>query len=542
MKIISSLSLKISFLALLFLIICSSAVFSQSFNIDWQSCYGGSDWESPFDILILDNAYLITGSTRSSDGDISYFNGMSDIWLVKISNTGDLLWEKTYGGSQGEGSVRIFEAGEGNYYIMGASNSSDGDIFDDPYPDSWDLWVLKIDSVGNIIWEEIYGGNGDETVWTGITTEDGGLVALVWTASNDGDVSNYYAYYDAWMIKVNSEGEKEWDFTLGTPGMEVGQALIQTSDGGFLAGLSGVLFDGGNLTCTPHSIDGAEAVLVKLDSSLNIEWDRCYGGSQDEGITALAEVDDGYIMGGYAMSNDGDVSGNHGSMDIWIVKLDFEGNIIWQKCLGGSRVDGLGELLIVENSDILLLGYTKSNNGDVSGNHSISEHDRDIWVLRLSSDGALLWEHCFGGIRNEESSFGIHYISENNFIIAGQTDYGPSFDVACTPHGGNVQDKDFWVFEVKDTTVNVQEQLPATRGIRTYPNPARDYVCFEFKSEKGSTADIKIFNNMGTQISNPVLYYSEDKVVWDTRDVNAGVYFYTFGSDYVNHSGKIIIE
>lgn len=517
---------------------------AQSFNIEWQSCFGGSNWETSYDILSVDDGYLIAGSTRSDDGDISYFNGMSDIWLVKISKSGDLLWEKTYGGSKGEGSTRILKAGEGSFYIIGASNSSDGDISYDPYPTTWDLWILKIDSEGNILWEEIYGGNGDETVWTGTTTDDGGLVALVWTGSNDGDVSNHYGLYDAWLLKVNSDGEKQWDFTLGSPGQDVGQAIIQTSDGGFLVGISSILFEGGNITCTPHNTDYSEAVLVKLDANLNIEWDRCYGGSNSEGVTTIIEKSDGYVFGGFTYSNDGDVSGNHGKHDIWIVKVDFDGNIMWQNCLGGTESEFIDKISNNENADYFISGYTKSNNGDVSGNHSNSEYDADIWIVNLDNNGELLWQQCFGGILNEELHFGFHYKSENNFVIAGQTNYGPSYDVACTPHGGNGIDRDFWVFEVKDTTVNVNENELVEDGIKVYPNPASGYVCFEY-SEHSSKQDlfIEVFNTDGILIASIYFYPAEKLKVWDTRRIGPGIYFYRFtNGGVVLKRGKIILQ
>ena len=518
---------------------------AQSFNIEWQGCFGGSDWESSYDILLVDDGYLITGSTRSDDGDVSYFNGMSDIWLVKISNTGDLLWEKTYGGSKGEGSTRIFEAGEGNFYIIGASNSSDGDVSNDPYPNTWDLWVLKIDSTGNIIWEEIYGGNGDETVWTGTTTDDGGLVALVWTGSSDGDVSNHYGLYDAWMIKVNSEGEKQWDFTLGSPGQDVGQAIIQTSDGGFLVGISTLLFEGGNITCTPHNSDYSEAVLVKLDADLNIEWDRCYGGSENDGATALAEVSDGYIMGGYAGSNDGDISGWHGESDIWIVKVDFDGGILWQKCLGGYNFDDLRNLHLLDNEEIVIASASASNSGDVTGNHSTSEYDHDIWIVNLDNDGEILWQHCFGGIANEELMFGFHYKSENNFVIAGQTDWGPSYDVTCTTHPNPGSPRaDFWVFEIKDTTVNVNVNEVNDSGIKVYPNPAKDYVVFELPilipTNGGKLPPVKIKNIFGQEVAQ--IAVKSKMTVWDTRKIKPGIYFYSFQVTGISKSGKIIIS
>lgn len=444
----------------------------QSFNIEWQNCFGGSNWDDAYDIIKVDDGYLLLGRTRSNDGDISHSNGGADIWVIKISEAGDLLWEKTYGGSRGDGGYRIFEAGEGTFYIIGTSDSSDGDISHDPYPNSLDLWLLKIDSEGYIIWEEIYGGTGWEMNPTGVATVDGGLVALVLSSSSDGDISNHYGLWDAWMIKVNSDGEKEWDITLGSPGQDVGQAIIQTSDGGFLVGISALLFEGGNITCTPHNSDYSEAILVKLDANLIIEWNRCYGGSKNDGVTALAEVSDGYIMGAYTQSSDGDVSGFHGDTDIWIVKTDFEGNIIWQKCFGGSKGEDVRTMHIDEFENILIVGTTSSNNGDVSHNNSLYDDNRDIWLLKINSQGDILWEQCFGGIAMERLWFGFHYINENNFVIAGETNYGPSYDVGCATYGGGI-DKDIWVFEIMmDDTTSVITPPASTSEIKIYPNPA----------------------------------------------------------------------
>jgi hypothetical protein len=516
---------------------------AQSFNIEWQGCFGGSDWDTSRDILMLDDGYFIIGSTRSYDGDVSYNHGPADGWLIKLSNTGELLWDKSYGGSSGESIYRIFPAGQDNYYLIGVSGSSDGDISNDPYPDSGDLWLLKIDAEGNIIWEEIYGGNGWEQIPTGVTTSDGGLVALVWSSSSDGDISMHYGLWDAWMIKVNSEGEKQWDFTLGSPGQDVGQAIIQTSDGGFLVGISSILFEGGNITCTPHNTDNSVAVLVKLDANLNIEWDRCYGGSNSDIVTSLVELTDGFLIGASSMSNDGNVSGNHGDSDIWIIKVDFDGNILWQKCYGGYKFDDLRNIHLLDNEEVVITSASSSNSGDVTGNHSISEYDHDIWVLKINNEGDLLWQHCFGGIMDEKLWFGFHYKSENNFVIAGQTDYGPSFDVGCTPHGGNGVDRDFWVFEVKDTTVYVNE-VPAIEALKVYPNPAKDYVCFEYTNHLAHQGlCLELINTNGILIESIFFYPSETLKVWDTRGISPGIYFYRFKSGgVVLERGKVILQ
>ena len=290
--------MKNLFKILLIIIFFSNNAFSQNLQINWQQCFGGSKIDIAKDIVLSGNCFLTVGYTGSNDGDVIYNHGDNDVWLIKTDSIGTLIWEKTYGGSSGDGGCRIIQADNNSFYILGDATSSDGDISNDPYPGNNDYWILKIDSTGNILWEKILGGNWHDELWTGTTTNDGGIVAFGWTGSEDGDVSVYYGLYDMWMVKLNSDGEKEWDFSIGTSGFDIGQAIIQTSDGGYLVGGSSMVEEGGNLTCIPHSYK-AEAILVKLDSARNIEWQQCYGGSGDEGITGLREIEDGYIFVAY---------------------------------------------------------------------------------------------------------------------------------------------------------------------------------------------------------------------------------------------------
>ena len=577
----SNLRTMKKFVLLISLIVLLSEFTSgQNMEIEWQQCYGGSENDAAADILISGNYYYILGSTLSDDGDISYLHGGQDGWLIKAYHTGEIIWEKSYGGSNGDHLLRILPAPENTFYLLGSSFSSDGDISNDPYPNSTDFWILKVDSVGNILWDKILGGNILDQLWTGITTDDGGVVAFGWTGSTDGDITTSYGGYDMWMVKINNEGEKEWDFSIGTDGLDFGQAIIQTSEGGFLVGGTSYIGEGGNLTCEPFNYN-TEAILVKLDADRNIEWQQCYGGSEHDGATALAEVSDGYVFGGYASSNDGDISGWHGEGDIWIVKVDYFGNIIWQKCLGGSRFEGNAKLTITDDEDIIVSGCTQSIDGDVTGNHTISEYEHDIWIVKLSSEGELIWEQCFGGIWDEQVSFGFIKKDDSNFVIAGQTDYGPSFDVQCTPHGG-LYDKDYWVFEIKDTSTNIISTQTTDNATKVYPNPARDYVIFELNPSviskstvipntgAGTSAGVRnpperattvkqgdssfqpagqtqgfgmtvvVVNIFGQTITK--LPVKAEKTVWDTRDVQNGIYFYSVELEGNLINGKIVIQ
>jgi len=313
----------------------SIIVFSQNYEIGWQSCFGGSEYEVARDAVQVGNEYFLLGGTTSNDGDIGFTHGNGDVWCVKIDNTGGLIWENCYGGSNGEGGYRMVNTlGTSNIYIVGKSNSHDGDISNNPYNDSGNLWVVKIDSSGTILWDRIIGNNvGFAYNINAVSTDDGGLVIAAQIDSQGGDITSYFGGYDGWLIKLNSNGETEWDQAIGSEtDFEFINEIIQTSDGGYLAGMYGTPqgAGSGNVECTTQSLFKPNAILFKLDSNGNKEWEQCYGGSDGDGISRIIEIDDGYLVGAVGSSNDGDLQGSgwHGEMDIWLIRTDFSGNIL----------------------------------------------------------------------------------------------------------------------------------------------------------------------------------------------------------------------
>ena len=239
------------------------------------------------------------------------------------------------------------------------------------------------------------------------------------------------------------------------------------------------------------------------------------------------------------------MSGYHGGADIWIVKIDFSGNIIWEHCFGGFR-DEIAFDIFQNNEGYTIIGQTQSNDGDVSGNHSLSEYDNDIWMIKLNGDGELLWQQCIGGQGSEATpglNFGVIKKSDNNYVIAGQTDYGPSYDVQCDPHG--IMWSDYWVFEIEDTSTNVIGQIENKNGLKVYPNPARDYVVFELppsviSSNSEKSPKIILRNIFGQIVAE--LPIKNEKTVWDIREVSSGTYFYCLQSGlYAIERGKIVI-
>ena len=514
---------------------------AQHVQFNWQNCFNGPLYDEAYDITPTGDGYMIAGIYKIKQNDPPIVDDR-DIWLIKTDMVGNLQWQKFLGGTSGDVPARIFPAKDGNYFVVGASSSSDGDISADPYPASSNYWIIKVDSNGNILWDKIVGGNCFDQIWTGTATDDGGIVGMGWTCSGDGDIGQYFGSYDMWMIKLDTNGEKVWDFTIGTTNYDFGQAIIQTSDGGFLAGgASAFASQPGNIDCTPFS-DYSEAIVFKLDSNANIQWQQCYGGSSHEGATTFVELSDGYIIGSYAMSSDGDLTGSgfHGANDIWLVKIDFSGNIIWQKCYGGTGEDFVYRIFKLANNDLIVFGTTQSFDGDVIGNHGLSDIEPDLWMLRLDSTGALLWQRCIGSVGEERLNSGILQISDREYIGTCTISSGQNGDITC----GNYPEINYgaWVFSITDTTtyVGIPGRPEFSANFKVYPNPARDYVVFErqgLQAKQQKQITIQIVTVLGQEVET--LEMQGDKTVWITEEVEPGVYFYRIeGGGYL---GKMVV-
>jgi hypothetical protein len=519
-----------------FILIIPLLSLSQNFKIDWQTCYGGPTNDQAYDIVKVEDGYLLTGLTKRE--------GYNDLLLIKLDTSGSILWEKQYGGSLGDGAYRILPTLDNNFFLVGASASSDGDITNDPYPDGGlDYWVLKIDPEGNIIWDKIYGGNGIDNIWDGAVTADGGLIALGWTDSNDGDITNSFGWLDVWMIKLNSEGEKQWDYTMGTASYDFSGGIIQTSDKGYLITSSSEENTGGNIDCDAFN-EKTEVVIFKLDSLSNFQWQQCYGGSNSDTPVDMIETEDGYLLTCITRTGDGDIAGGGyhpgssgpvSSADIWIIKIDFNGNLLWQKCYGGSGDEYPKRIMKTDDNNFLVFGNAGSHDGDVVGNHSSGNPYLDIWVFKINGNGDLLWQQCFGGNGSEELEAGIVKVSDSKFIIA-TTIYGyNSGQITCQETFSSDQ---IWVISVTDsTTIGLNDNPKPNDLIKIYPNPCTDYIVFE-RSDKKS-CDIQITDLYGHIIDN--FTFSERKI-WNTKGNKAGLYFYSISDAEGCYKGKFIIS
>ena len=232
---------------------------------------------------------------------------------------------------------------------------------------------------GGLQWQKCFGGSGTDWAGSIIQTLDGGYIIAGYTSSTDGDVSGNHGDHDAWVVKMDDVGSLQWQKCFGGSSYEIAGSIIQTLDGGYIIAGHTISTDGD----VSGNHGGHDAWVVKMDAVGTPQWQKCFGGSSYEIAGSIIQtLDGGYIIAGQTTSTDGDVSGNHGDHDSWVVKMDAVGTLQWQKCFGGSHCEIAGSIIQTLDGGYIIAGYATSTDGDVSGNHGES----DAWVIKLSPD------------------------------------------------------------------------------------------------------------------------------------------------------------
>jgi len=270
-------------------------------------------------------------------------------------------------------------------------------------------------------WVKTYGGSGSDVATAICPTTDDGYIVAGTTSSNDGDVFGNHGGEDIWILKLNSDGDTLWTKCYGGSGSDKANSIHQTTDGGFIVAGSSASTDGdvfGN-----HG--GGDFWILKLDASGDTIWTRCFGGSGDERANSILQTEDGsYIVAGYTESNDCDVFGQHGLSDYWILKLHSNGDTVWAKTLGGSHYDKAQSVLQTLEGDYIIAGNSSSYDGDVFGvidNDDSPGHDGDFWVVKIDETADTLWTEALGQIYNDYATSIIQTI-DGDLVITGYED------------------------------------------------------------------------------------------------------------------------
>lgn len=388
-------------------------IIAQTPSIQWQKALGGTSDDVPQCIYqTKDGGFIIGGATGSKDGDVVGNHGGGDLWVVKFSDKGLLEWKRTLGGAGQEKGTLIQQTADKGYIVGGTTASSNGDV--KGYHGGGDIWVIKLNEMGAIEWQQSLGGSASDEIIALqevlINDISNGFIVGGNSSSGNGDVSGYHGGKDVWVIKLSPTGAKQWQRALGSSGEETLNELNPTPDGGFIVG-SRTSTNGGDVSGVHGSVD---LWIVKLDGAGNIAWKRTLGGSGLENFAAVKPTSDGgYIIGTSSNSNDGDVKGLSTVSGIWIVKLNATGSLSWQKKYDENGNSEYRSIRQTKDGGYIVSGSGRDNDGTTSGGTLLS---------KLYANGTEAWRKEFGMGKSNEPYL-MQQTTDNGYILGGTTSY-----------------------------------------------------------------------------------------------------------------------
>ncbi|MBK7856832.1 MAG: T9SS type A sorting domain-containing protein [Bacteroidetes bacterium] len=511
----------------------------QAPGIEWQNTIGGSNDDALFSISeTVDHGFIIGGYSLSDiSGDKNEnCKGSYDYWIVKTNSAGVIQWQNTIGGN-GQDQLFMVEQTTDKGYIMGGYSNSNasGDKTENSFGGQ-DYWIIKSDSLGNMVWQNTIGGNGNDQLVSLLQCSGGGYLLGGYSRSNiSGDkIENSVGVDDYWIIKINSTGAIQWQNTIGGNNNDEISSVIETMDKGYLlCGSSNSSISGDK---TENSKGGFDYWILKTDSSGSIQWQKTIGGNNDDKLfTAKETSDNGYILGGYSLSSiSGDKGENNlGVLDYWVVKIDSIGNILWQNTIGGSSVDWLRSIEKTTDGGFVLGGYSDSN---ISGDKIEGcIGNWDFWLVKIDSLGNLKWQNTIGG-NLLDGLFCVKQCSNGGYILGGTS----ASDISGDKTENSLGYIDYWIVKLfPDTLTSTTNIHSSKNNFKIFPNPATDYLSLTLASGEGTSfCLIKIYDVFGNLVLNKQSAITNYQL--SVSNFSSGVYFVEVEADKEVYRSKFV--
>ncbi|QNF32139.1 T9SS type A sorting domain-containing protein [Adhaeribacter swui] len=485
-------------------------------NILWDKTYGGNKSEF-FSVLqpTHDGGYIVGGTSDSGvTGDKSHKSrGGDDYWVIKLNADGSKVWDKTFGGNSYDYLHSIQQTQDSGYILSGFSNSGLSGDKSEPNKGGTDYWVIKITADGTKEWDKTIGSWHDDGGLIQVRqTQDGGYIVGGSSYSGIGGdkTENSRGDRDYWIVKLNSNGVKQWDKTYGGKSEEYLNSLELTTDGGLI--LSGHSTSGrsGNKTQSGKGQD--DYWIIKTDGNGSIMWDKTIGGSGSERGKSIVQQtpDGGYILGASSNSDkSGDKSENNRgcdgigncSFDYWVLKLNADGSKAWDKTYGGNAEDNFETLQQTPSGDFILGGWSSSNSNGDKTEQVIGA--TDFWVIKLKPDGSKVWDKTIGSNGGDE----LHSIGQTpdgNFILGGSSWSNKGGDKSHDNHGCSASNcfADFWVVKMDNSGRNLGQIIT----FLTIPYKTLGDVPFTLsaKSSSGLPVSFRVISGPATLKGNTI--------------------------------------
>jgi uncharacterized protein YunC (DUF1805 family) len=349
----------------------------------WEKNYGGIKADISAEVILSDEKnFIIVGETHSKGA------GNSDAWVLKLDEEGNILWEKTYGGEENDGAFSIVETEDHGYIICGYTWSKG--------KGKNDGWVFKIDHNGKVLWERTFGDNSTDTLFSIIKSKDGEYAAIGRTNSKGAGNS------DAWVLKLDEEGNILWEKTYGGEENDGAFSIVETEDHGYI--ICGYTWSKGN-----GKDDGW---VFKIDLNGKVLWERTFGeGDRDRLYSLIGDYDKGYVAVGYADRVFCSLCSEQGY--VWVIKMDETGEQIWEKKFGGSTYDMAYDLIQHKEGGYVIVAKTKDKSKETSA----------AWLLKLDQKGNILDKIVNNGDKDNYFKSIIKSKDEEYYMVTGDTWY-----------------------------------------------------------------------------------------------------------------------
>ncbi|WP_243456721.1 hypothetical protein [Polaribacter batillariae] len=356
--------------------------FSADSVLEWQKNFGGSEDDRAADIIqTKDGGFAILGYTKSLDGNVTSNAGFQDFWLIKISSTGNLLWQKNYGFSGADYGTSLLQTNDNGFLITGvldvsASGGQGNSKTRVKKHAGGDYWAIKTDPSGVLEWSKYYGGSFTDTPLGVVKTADNGYILAGSSDSNDFNIKNNKGTYDFWVIKISKTGELLWEKSFGGSEIDEARAIVATNDGNFMV-VGDTRSSNKDVTINKGA---ADVWMVKISPNGKIIWEKTIGGSNFDVARAIYKTqDNGFVIAGSSRSLDNGFS-NNGQNDALILKVDKNGKLLWQKTVGGTKIDFLYDVVELNNRSIIAVGESSSSDLEISENKGFT----DILVIQIN--------------------------------------------------------------------------------------------------------------------------------------------------------------
>jgi hypothetical protein len=495
--------------------------------------------------LITGSSIQVAGKTAALSAASKQNNGY-DFHLVKLNQQGEEVWEKYFSGQNHDFLSATVATQEGGFLLAGTSHSGMGLDKKEASKGGSDIWLIRINEFGDELWQKTLGTAQDEEARSVIQTADFGFMV----AGNVQNATNGFGSKDVTVTRLDKNGKVLSELVLGGRGLDEVEKMIPTPDGGALLGvysrsgksindkksmINDKINDQLSFTNYPKSTENfgeGDYWVIKLSKDNKIEWEKNFGGKGDDHLRTMAFTSSGYIIGGESRS---EKSGNktvgiEEGTDIWLISLNARGEDQWQRSynfknrdvlmgmnvISGMRGAGSGVNGVSPTKGILLGGYTQAEG-------RIEADDETFWMLYIDNDGNEQWrKHVKGESRKKEERLSDLKMNKDGSIVLAGT-------------SAEELGKENWkIVKLGDSQI---DQLIEKQNIKIYPNPVSDYCYVEIGFEDGrwklgdgkSEAEITLYDMGGRQLQTLKTKNKITKI--NTQNLIQGAYLVVVKTD-----------